>query len=43
MIVWIGMTPIDPCFESTGSGTVRRCDLARVGVALLEEGCHGRG
>jgi hypothetical protein len=25
---------------SPGSGTIRRCDLVGVGVALLEEVCH---
>jgi hypothetical protein len=26
-----------------GSGTIRKCSLVRVGVALLEEVCHGGG
>lgn len=26
-----------------GSGTIRRCDLVGVGVALLEEMCHSGG
>jgi hypothetical protein len=27
----------------SGSGTIRRCGLLGVGVALLEEVCHCRG
>jgi hypothetical protein len=30
------------CF-GLGSGTIRRCDLVGVGVALLEEVCHCGG
>jgi hypothetical protein len=33
------MVPIDSCLNawSIGSGSIRRCGLIRVGVALLEE------
>ena len=43
MVVWLGMAPQRlMCLStwSTGSGTIRRCDLVGVAVALLEEVCH---
>jgi hypothetical protein len=34
----VGLNMLGP-----GSGTIRRCGLVRVGVALLEEVCHCGG
>ena len=35
---WGALNILDP-----GNGTIRRCALVRVGVALLEEVCHCGG
>lgn len=45
VVVWIGMTSIGSCTEIIRewhySRRIRRCGLAGVGVALLEEMHHG--
>ena len=45
MVVWIGMAPIDLCWNAwpKGSDIIRRYGLVGVGVVLLEEVCHGGG